>query len=240
MSNFAQPASAGGDNFDIKEHIGHLAIIYPKNFDPAVKTKASNDPTAMADCDIILVDKYGPDGKPLAFHDARIFGNLARSVRNDVGGQVLGRLGQGEPSPGRTAPWILTNFSDQDAAMADPIDQAYRQGHFAPTPNPMQAPAQQYGAPPVSAPTPPPQWQPQAPAPQQAWAGAVAPPSPTPAPTAPTPQWQPPQQAAPPASAVAAPAVIDPGLIAFLASRGINGPFPDQATAEAIAATLPQ
>lgn len=256
---FSQPG-AGGDTFNAADHNGHLLIVYPKRYEDEVQTK--NGASSAADVDIVIVDKYDATGKPVSFINARLFGNLARSVRNDIGGQVLGRLGQG-PNTRGTPPWILANFTDQDVALADPIDTAYRQGHFAPATNPMQA----NGAPPASAPTPAPQqqWQTQAPpvaspptstAPQWQAPPAQAAPAPTPAAApapqwspgpatapAPTQQWSPPPVASAPAPATPAatpPVSIDPGLLAFLASRGINGPFPDQATAEAIAATLPQ
>lgn len=248
---FAQPSSpSGGDNFNANDHKGALLIVYPKQFlQGIVTTKGLSD---AADVDIIVVDKRDETGKPLSFHGARLFGNLARSVRNDIGGQVLGRLNQITSANGNT-PWILENFTDQDQAAADPIDTAYRQGHFAPTQNPMQPPAASAPAPATPAATQP-AWTPQAPAAPQ-WQAPPAPAAPAPTPAAapapqwspgpatapaPTQQWSPPPAPAAPASAVAAPAVIDPSLVAFLASRGINGPFPDQATAEAIAVTLPQ
>ncbi len=250
--SFAQPSAPNtGDNFNAKDHRGHLLIVYPKNFQENITTtKGLSD---AADCDIIVVDKLDATGKPLTFFGARLFGNLARSVRNDIGGQVLGRLDQITSANGNT-PWILSNFLDADMAAATPIDAAYRQGAFQPTQNPMAAPspaaAPAWSPAPTPAPTGPPpaqQWQPQAapaapqwqpsPAPPlQTAAGAYAPqtgpatwPSPTAAP-APSPA---------PSAPVAAPAAqIDPNLLAFLAARGINGPFPDQATAEAVAATL--
>lgn len=245
---FAQPSSpSGGDNFNANDHKGALLIVYPKQFlQGIVTTKGLSD---AADVDIIVVDKRDETGKPLAFHGARLFGNLARSVRNDIGGQVLGRLNQITSANGNT-PWILENFTDQDQAAADPIDTAYRQGHFAPTQNPMQpqpvvaAPQQQWTpAAPPAAPAAP-QWQapPVQAAPAPAPAAAPAPqwsPGPATAP-APTQQWSAPPQAAPPVAPTAPAAAIDPGLLKYLADRGITGPFPDQATAEAVAASLPQ
>lgn len=247
---FSQPSAPNmGDKFEAHEHRGHLILVYPKNFQENVKTtKGLSD---AADVDVIVVDKVGPDGRPMAFHGARLFGNLARSVRNDIGGQVLGRLNQITSANGNT-PWILENFTPQDEQAALPVDQAYRQGHFAPTQNPMApAPATQPAPPAYSgAPSPAPA------APQQQWTPAPQA-APAPAPQAPptAQQWAPPPAAAPaatpppqqygaPAAAATPPAPpaaeIDPNLLNFLASKGINGPFPDQATAEAIARQLPQ
>jgi hypothetical protein len=225
---FSQP-SAGGDKFEPKDHFGNLLLVYPKSYNPAEQT--SNGVTPAADVDIIVVDKPGPDGRPLFINDARFFGNLAKSVRNDVGSQVLGRLGQG-PNTRGTPPWILTNFTDADAAAAGPVHAAYQAGQFKPAENPM--------APAAPGPAAPAQWQAPAapgaaqPAPQQQW---QQPPAAAPAPAqqqwqAPAPSSTPPT--APPAAAAAP--TVDPNLVAFLASKGVTvQPGMDQATCEAIA-----
>lgn len=227
---FSQPSQGGqgGDSFEAKEHRGHLLLVYPKVYHPEVQTK--NGPSTAADVDIIIVDKFGPDGKPLSFINARLFGNLANSVRNDVGGQVLGRLDQISTQGGRT-PWVLSNFNDQDAAAAGPVHAAYQQGQFRPTPNPMAAAA------PPSAPAAP-AWNSPAPAPaQQQWNAAPTPaPAPTPAaapqawqqtPAAPAAQWNAPAAAPAPVPPPAAAAPVnppDPGLVQALQAKGINLP----------------
>jgi hypothetical protein len=237
---FSQP-SAGGDKFEPKDHFGKLLLIYPKAFNPAEQT--SNGVTPAADVDIIVVDSPGPDGRPLFISDARLFGNLAKSVRNDVGSQVLGRLGQG-PNTRGTPPWILSNFTDADAALAGPVHQAYQAGQFKPAENPMAppaaappatgyAPAQQYQAP------PPPQGATYVPGvPEQVQYQAQQQFPQGPAQAAPQQAPQPPfggQAPAPPAGGV------DPQLAAFLASRGVQvTPDMTQQQAQAIAAAFPQ
>lgn len=244
--------SAGGDQFNAGDFFGALLLVYPKNFQADVQTK--NGPSASADVDIIVVDRPGPDGQPQVFHNARLFGNLAITVSRDVGGCVGGRLGQGPNTKGNP-PWILTPLSDQDLALATPVDTAYSQGRFqaTATANPMQnqqqPPAQQqYQAPPPQQQyQAPPAQQYQTPAPQAAPAYAQQAP-----PTAPPQQQyqQPPQQqyAAPaqagqPAAPAAAPAPVgaDPVLLQRLAQFGINlPPEATQSQAEAVANTLPQ
>jgi hypothetical protein len=272
---FSQP-SAGGDQFDPKEHNGRLTIVFPKSFSAETPTIHGVGPSA--DCDIVLVDAVDATGKPLYFENARLFGNLAKSVSRDLGGAVLGRLGQVPTQRGNPA-WVLQQFTDQEAAMAGPALTAYQAGQFKQAENPQAAAAGPSPATTPQAPAPAATWQAPTQAaatapPAQQWnAGAPAGPPQTPAPA--QAQWQAPQTpaagppayqapaqqaasaAAPPAqwqappAAAAAPtqpsapapvpaAAIDPGLIKYLADRGINGPFPDQATAEAIAATLPQ
>lgn len=255
---FAQPsAPGGGDQFNAADHRGHLLIIYPKSYQPEVQTK--NGPSSAADVDVVIVDKPGPDGRPLHFMNARLFGNLANSVRNDLGGKVLGRLDQINTQGGRT-PWILQNFTEADAAAAGPADAAYQAGQFRQAQNPMAAapapaaPAQQYApAPGAGAPAPQQQWQ--APPPQQAppqqWQQQQAPPpqeqqwaqSPT------QQQWQQPvaQPSAPPASQAAATApapatgasAVDPNLLGYLQSKGLPSAPQDMATAVMIGKTFP-
>lgn len=253
---FSQPSAPNmGDKFEAHEHKGHLLLVFPKRFEENIKTtKGLSDAT---DADIIIVDKQGPDGRPLVFHGARLFGNLARSVRNDIGGQVLGRLQQITSASGNT-PWILENYSDQEAAMAGPVLTAYQQGQFKPTETPMQAPAQQYGAPPANGSTangayapqvtgtpPPQQWQQQA-APAAQW-NAAAPAAPpaygATASPAPQQQWSTPAPVpAPPATPTPAPVTtaVDPGLVAFLAARGVQvTPDMTQEQCAAIASSFP-
>lgn len=236
---FSQP-SAGGDTFDAKDHNGSLLLVYPHSF--SAETPTAHGVSASADVDIIIIDKFGPDGRPMYFQNARLFGNLAKSVSRDLGGQVLGRLGQVPTTRGNPA-WVLQNFTDADAAAAGPVHAQYQQGLFKATENPMQqqaqtpapaaasypaapapgAPAQQY-APPAAAP------------PQQQWQQAPAAP--------PAQQYQAPAPTGQPAAPAAAPAPAggaDPALLAHLAQYGIVlPPTTPQAQAEAVAATLPQ
>lgn len=241
--SFSQP-SAGGDQFDAKDHNGRLLLVFPKSF--AAETPTAHGISPSADVDIVVVDSVGADGRPQYFQNARLFGNLAKSVSRDLGGQVLGRLGQVPTQRGNPA-WVLQNYTDADAALATPALTAYQQGQFKQAENPMQGQAPQPGAPAQQFGQQPPQQQYQAPpaaAPAQQW---QAPPAAAPAPPQQQ-QWQAPAAAPAPAGPPAAPAPapapagapIDPNLVAFLASKGINGPFPDQATAEAIANSIPQ
>lgn len=185
--SFSQP-SAGGDQFDAKDHNGRLLIVYPKSF--SAETPTAHGISPSADVDIVIVDAVDATGKPLYFQNARLFGNLAKSVSRDLGGAVLGRLGQVPTQRGNPA-WVLQSYTDQDAAMAAPADAAYRAGQFKQPENPMAqsqqaAPAapQGYGA--TASPAPQQQWQ----APPQSPAG--------PAPQAVPGQW--PATAQPPAS----------------------------------------
>jgi hypothetical protein len=238
---FSQP-SAGGDQFDAKNHNGHLLIVFPKSF--SAETPTAHGISPSADVDIVVVDAVSPaTGQPVYYQNARLFGNLAKSVSRDLGGQVLGRLGQVPTQRGNPA-WVLQNYTDQDVALATPALNAYLGGQFKqPEAQPPAAPAptqqwpQQAQTPAPAAPTA---------APQQQWQGAPAagaapaPTYPAAAATPPAQQYQQPAAPTPP-PAQAAPAGADPALLARLAQFGINlPPGTPQAQAEAVAATLPQ
>lgn len=232
---FSQPSAASGGEFEPKNFNGRLLMIYAKSYNPEVQTKYGA--SQAADVDVIVVDQQDPaTGKPIVVLDARLFGNLAKSVRNDVGGVVLGRLGQVPTGNGNPA-WVLQNFTDEDAALAGPVDAAYRAGQFRqPTSTAPSAPAPQ-AVPPVQ---------------QDPWAGMNQTPAPPAAPAyappatptaPPQQQWSPPAPAAaapPTPTATSAPTTVDPNLVAFLATRGVQvTPEMDQATCEAIARSFP-
>lgn len=250
--SFSQP-SAGGDQFDAKNHNGQLLIVFPKSF--SAETPTAHGISPSADVDIVVVDDIDPaTGMPRIYVNARLFGNLAKSVSRDLGGQVLGRLGQVPTQRGNPA-WVLQNYTDQDVALATPALNAYQAGQFkqpdaAPTPTqqfPQQAQTPAPAAPPAA---PQQQWQAQQQFPQ---GPAQAAPQQTPQPpfgaqapaAAPAQQWQAPAPTGQPAAPAAAPApaggAADPALLARLAQYGINlPPTTPQAQAEAVAATLPQ
>lgn len=240
--SFSQP-SAGGDQFDAKNHNGQLLIVFPKSF--SAETPTAHGISPSADCDIVVVDSIDQStGMPQIYVNARLFGNLAKSVSRDLGGQVLGRLGQVPTQRGNPA-WVLQNYTDQDVTLATPALNAYLAGQFkqpdapaAPT-TPAAAPAApQYPAQGAPA-APPQQWQ--APAPPVAGNQGYQAPASQPDGAAWSPAPAPTGQPAAPAPAQAPAGAADPALLAKLAQYGINlPPSTPQAQAEAIAATLPQ
>lgn len=192
---FGQP-SAGGDQFDPKLHNGQLLLFVPSLFHADMPTAhgASN----AADTDIIALEHPDPEtGKPKLFRNARVFGNLANSVRGAVGGGViLGRLGQGPNTKGNP-PWILTEHTEQEALGSVAVYDAYKRGEFAQPSAPAAAPLAQQGwsaGPPVAT--------------QGGW-GA---PPPTTVPVVPV---------TPVPAAIPA---VDPQLVAFLEARGVQVP----------------
>ena len=228
-SPFAQP-SAGGEKFEPKDFGGVLLLIYPKSYNPSENTTFGV--TTSADVDIVAVDRMDPQtNQPVIKRNARLFGNLANSVRDSIGSVVLGRIGQVPTNKGNPA-WVLNSYTDQDAAAAAPVDAAWKAGQFAaqvqqpaaPAPQQyqQQPPAQQWqagppaqqapaqgqawGQQPQAAPQGPPQGQP------DLWAGqqqyAAQPPAQAPAQQ----QW-----GAPPPQGQQPPAADDPNIAALIA-----------------------
>lgn len=113
-SMFSQP-SAGGDLFSPAEHEGELLLIEPTSFEQGITTQMGTSDAVKAN--IIVLD--GPNAGS-TFDDALIFPKVLQSQTKPKigGGYVLGRLGKGEAKPGKSAPWMLHSFTDQDAQVA--------------------------------------------------------------------------------------------------------------------------
>lgn len=176
-SPFAQPSS-GGDKFEPGDFNGCLLLIFPKSYDPNATTKFGA--STSADCDVLVIDRRDATGQPVIKWNARLFGNLANSVRDSLGSCVLARLGQGPNTKGNP-PWILLAHTPDDAMTAGPVHAAYTAGQFKqperPTDNTPAAPQDPWAG--MQATAVPPAVQYQAPAPV-----AVAPTLPDAAPAA--------------------------------------------------------
>ena len=114
MSMFSQPSQ--GDKFTVSEHIGSLCLFFVHDVRAAINT-SFGDKEAVA-CDIHVLD--GPGAGEIS-HDALIFqGALIGSLRSAVGGDpVLARISQGVAKPGQNPPYILAEYTTEDAAKAE-------------------------------------------------------------------------------------------------------------------------
>lgn len=109
MSNdFAAPSTASGIKWaDIK---GALLLIKVHGVEAAIKTVHGD--TAAVRADVIVLDGTNAG---TAYNDTLIFPKVLQSqVKGNVGGMVLGRLGQGVAKPGQSAPWTLDEANEQD------------------------------------------------------------------------------------------------------------------------------
>jgi len=115
MVDIGGPSKGGGDRFTPSEHVGRLVLFagIEKDAwtDPAGATKSIARVTL-----VVVMD--GPDG-PAAFDDVLIFGAaLAPSLYRAKVPVVVGVIGQGEAKPGKSAPWILNDATEEQLGAA--------------------------------------------------------------------------------------------------------------------------
>ena len=120
---FQQPSQ--GDKFDVGQHTGRLCLFYVHEVRQGITT-TFGEKEAVA-CDIQVLD--GPDAGE-TFNDALIFqGALIGSLRRAAGGDpVLGRIAQGVAKPGQQPPYVLSEFTDADAKLAQAWITAHPKG----------------------------------------------------------------------------------------------------------------
>lgn len=111
------PAKGGGDRFTPSEHVGRLVLF------AGIEKDTWTDPVGttkhVARC-VLVVVMDGPDG-PEVFDDVMIFGAaLAPALYRAKVPVVTGIIGQGEAKPGKSAPWVLNDATEEqlDAARA--------------------------------------------------------------------------------------------------------------------------
>jgi hypothetical protein len=110
--DFAAPSTASGIKWaDLK---GSLLLIKVHGIEPAIKTVHGD--TAAVRADVIVLD--GSEAGT-AYNDTLIFPKVLQSqVKGNVGGMVLGRLGQGVAKPGQSAPWTIDAATEADKGVA--------------------------------------------------------------------------------------------------------------------------
>ena len=107
MSTFTAPASseASVKPADLQ---GHLLIISPVEFKTGITS-------SLGEADAIEVNIVDLDTNEV--HNSVLFFNVAlkSSLKPNIGKQVLARIGQGVAKPGKSAPWILVNATENPA-----------------------------------------------------------------------------------------------------------------------------
>lgn len=132
VTPFAAPSAMEGSSVRPADLNGHLLIIKPIEYKTGIATQLG---TAEAiEVDLVDLDTNEEHKSVLLFNIA-----LRNALKPNIGKQVLARIGQGTAKPGKSAPWILINATDNQAD----IDKAtaYLAGQVAapaPTINPTQ------------------------------------------------------------------------------------------------------
>lgn len=105
---FAAPASSEGASVKPADLEGHLLIIKPVEYKTGIQT-------SLGEAEAVEVDLVDLDTN--TEHTSVLFFNVAlrNALRPNIGKQVLARIGKGVAKPGKTAPWILLNATDNQA-----------------------------------------------------------------------------------------------------------------------------
>lgn len=111
-AQFSPPASAAGIKWD--DLNGALLLFTVHGVEQDIKTTFGDTNAVRAD--VVVLDGPNTGDK---HEDTLIFPKaLQGQLRPKVGGMVLGRLGKGTAKPGQSAPWLLADYTEQDAAVA--------------------------------------------------------------------------------------------------------------------------
>jgi len=133
------PASATG--VDFKDLHGALVIVRPTGFEEKVPTTFGANDAVRAQVTAVDGPKAGE-----VWEDVLIFPRvLVSQLRSKIGGQVLGRVGQGVAKSGQSAPWRLEDPTDADKRAASEFVARQRATSFD---KPAAAPAAGNVAPP--------------------------------------------------------------------------------------------
>lgn len=118
MSDDLFDAPGGGDLFDWEAHIRRLLLITPKSVETGIKTDYGDKDATRADIVVLGEPGAGPDE---VVRDTLIFPQYIQGqVRSVIGTgrMTLGRLGQGEAQAKQKPPWLLSDPTDADKAVA--------------------------------------------------------------------------------------------------------------------------
>ena len=130
---FEAPATIEGSSVRPADLNGHLLIIKPLEYKTGIATQLGV--AEAIEVDLVDLDTNEEHSSVLFFNIA-----LRNALKPNIGKQVLARIGQGTAKPGKSAPWILVNATENQADVAKAT--AYLAGQVqAPTPVPQAAPA---------------------------------------------------------------------------------------------------
>lgn len=110
--DFAAPSTAEGLKWAGLK--GSLLIIKVHGYEPEINTVHGT--TSAVRADVIVLDGEQAE---TTYSDTLIFPKVIQSqVKSQIGGMVLGRLGQGQAKKGQSAPWTLDDATEADKGVA--------------------------------------------------------------------------------------------------------------------------
>jgi len=108
---FSAPSSASSDSVKVADLNGHLLIVSPIEYKANIQTV--NGPADAIEVNLVDLDTNEEHNSVLWFNVA-----LKNALKPLIGQKVLGRIGQGIAKPGKNAPWILNDATNDAAAVA--------------------------------------------------------------------------------------------------------------------------
>jgi len=110
---FADPGSGSGESLPLAELLGHLLMFDVTKETDEIETKHGK--TTAINCSVVVLD--GPS-QGTEYSDVLIFPKILKNqLRDQIGGKVLGRLGQG-PNVKGNPPWQLDTATEADKVLA--------------------------------------------------------------------------------------------------------------------------
>jgi hypothetical protein len=108
---FAAPSAGGGDSLAPADVDGHLLVVEPLEHVASITT-------TFGDKDAIRVTVHDITAGTTHTDVLWFPGALVGSLKGNIGQRVLGVMGRGTAKPGQSAPWVLTDASTSDKAVA--------------------------------------------------------------------------------------------------------------------------
>ena len=115
-SAWRKPSEMGGstDSVKITDLEGHLLVVVSNGDEITVET--TRGPSEARPVRIIDVDDPSGDWLEAIIFQKALRGQVSRAAA--AGSPLVGRLGRGEPAPGKSAPWLIIDPSDTEMERA--------------------------------------------------------------------------------------------------------------------------
>lgn len=172
-----------GDMLSQADVLNHVMVVAPTEYIPHIQT-VNTKPGEQSPAIRVNVADFADPNNPVIYRGVLWFGVISNNLRRQIGSFIGCKMGQGQASPGRKAPWQLEsvmedqgwsdflnnwldNTADGEAFQTEAIQETNRVAALAAsqpqaaapvatTPAPAAAPAPPVAAPPASRPAPAP------------------------------------------------------------------------------------
>jgi hypothetical protein len=109
---FEPPGTTSSDSVKVADLNGQLLIIEPIEYKTGITT-------VHGEAEAIEVNLVNLDDNNKEYNNVLFFNvALKNSLKGKIGHKVLARIGQGDAKPGKSAPWILLDATQDAVAVA--------------------------------------------------------------------------------------------------------------------------